>query len=348
MLAPAALLETPAQNLRRLWPGLALCLLVALASSFVATQQHAPPMLLALLFGMALNYQCRDKLNSAGIGFCSSTLLRVGIGLLGARISWHQVVDLGWPTAVVVLAAVTSTLVCGLCVARVFGLNWTIGVLAGGATAICGASAALAIGAVLPRAGEGETSTDRHALVVAVMATLLSTVAMLTYPYIARTLELTAASAGLFIGGSIHDVAQVVVAGYSISPSAGDAASLVKLLRVSLLAVVVLAVSVASHSIGGASDRPQLRPSRIATLIPGFLWLFIAMAMFNSFGLLGPLRGVLDAASHACLIVGVAGLGIKTSFADLASAGRRVVLLMLWTSAWIAAITLGAATILSG
>lgn len=344
MSARAAFLDAPALRLRRVWPGCATCVLIALAASFVAALHQGPPMLYALLFGTALHYQSQEERTAPGVEFCSRTLLRLGVGLLGARITWEQVSGLGWPTVVAVLAAVATTLLCGRWLARRLGLPWTLGVLAGGATAICGASAALAIAAVLPRAREGEVSPDRHALIVVVMATLLSTVAMLAYPLLARHLQLSPAQAGLFIGGSIHDVAQVVVAGYSVSQAAGDAASIVKLLRVSLLVLVVLAVSIACRTPAMQADRTRLHSvRRLGGLVPGFLWLFVGLAALNSLGCLHRLEHGFADASRACLMLGVAGLGMKTSFPHLTSAGWRPVLLMVATAAWLAAVSLGAA-----
>lgn len=344
MLARTPLFDAPAQSLRRVWPGAATCMLIALAASFVAAHHQGPAMLYALLFGTAVHYQSLEDRTAPGVDFCSQTLLRLGVGLLGARISWEQVTGLGWTTGLVVLGAVASTLVCGWCLARCLRLPWTLGILAGGATAICGASAALAIAAVLPRPASGETSPERQALIVVVMATLLSTLAMVAYPLIARHLQLSAAEAGLFIGGSIHDVAQVVVAGYSISPAAGDAALMVKLLRVSLLVVVVLGVSMVCRACDAraeARSKPLVR--RLVGLAPGFLWLFVALATLNSLGGLHWVEQELNATSRACLMLGVAGLGIKTSFPQLTRAGWRPVLLMVVTGAWLAALSLGMA-----
>jgi uncharacterized integral membrane protein (TIGR00698 family) len=342
MFARTSFLDARAHSLKRIWPGTATCMLIALAASFVATLHQGPPMLYALLFGTAVHYQSLEDRSAPGVEFCSRTLLRLGVGLLGARITWDQVAGLGWPTVLVVLGAVASTLACGWWLAKALRLPWVLGVLAGGATAICGASAALAIAAVLPRAGEGESPPERHALIVVVMATLLSTVAMVAYPLIAERLHLTPAEAGLFIGGSIHDVAQVVVAGYSVSPAAGDAASLVKLLRVSLLVLVVLGVSLACR--GASAPERQQAPmvQRLGGLVPGFLWLFVALATLNSLGLLQRVEHELGLASRACLMLGVAGLGMKTSFTHLASAGWRPVLLMVLTGAWLASALLGA------
>jgi uncharacterized integral membrane protein (TIGR00698 family) len=337
MFAGAASGGAGAHALRRIWPGMATCVLITLAASFVAALHNGPPMLYALLFGTAFHYQSQEARTAAGVDFCSRTLLRLGVGLLGARITLEQIGGLGWVVAAVVLGAVASTLLCGWLMSRWLRLPWVLGLLAGGATAICGASAALAIAAVLPR----DKHPERHALVIVVLATLLSTVAMLLYPLVARACGLPPALAGLFIGGSIHDVAQVIVAGYTLGPATGDAASVVKLFRVSLLALVVLGVSLGC---GAARDAPP-RPAayRWAGLVPGFLWLFLALAALNSLGVLAPVQTGLNQASRACLMLGVAGLGMKTSFPHLARAGWRPAVLIVVTSAWLALVVLGAA-----
>ncbi|MBC7995661.1 MAG: putative sulfate exporter family transporter [Rhizobacter sp.] len=330
MFAAADIAWASAQAVRRHAAGTATCVLIALAASFVAALHNGPPMLYALLFGTAFHYQSAEARTAPGIDFCSRSVLRLGVGLLGARITMEQIAGLGWVTATVVAGAVASTLLCGWLMSRWLRLPWVLGVLAGGATAICGASAALAIAAVMPR----DKHPERHALVVVVMATLLSTLAMVFYPLVARAFALPPALAGLFIGGSIHDVAQVIVAGYTLGPEAGDAASVVKLFRVSLLVLVVLGVSLACRATSGAAPRPLVH--RLGALVPGFLWLFLALAALNSLGVLAPVQAGLNHASRACLMLGVAGLGMKTSFTHLAHAGWRPALLMLVTSLWLA------------
>ena len=220
--------------------------------------------------------------------------------------------------------------------------NLKDGVLSGGATAICGASAALALSAVLPRSREQE----RFTLVVVVSVTALSTVAMLVYPLIAKALHLSPALAGLFLGGSIHDVAQVLGAGTLMGPAVADQAIVVKLLRISLLALIVMAVSVSS--IGGRArpeDSTQARPP----LLPGFLQAFIVFVALNSLGWIPPaLQQGINDASRACLVVAIAALGVKTSLARLAGVGWRAFALLLIETAWLAAVVLAAAVAMRG
>lgn len=330
-----ARLAPPAQRLAVVLPGLTICMVIALAAGFAAARTGTPPMLWALILGTALHYLSQEVRAAPGVEVCAGTLLRLGVGLLGARITAAEIVALGPGSVLVLLGAVGTTLCVGIVAGRRLGLPLSAGVLAGGATAICGASAALAIAAVLPR---GE-KLQRDTLVVVVMAALLSTVAMLVYPLLARSLGLGPAAAGLFLGGSIHDVAQVVVAGYALGLETGNIAAVVKLSRVALLAAVVAGVALAFRRSAAGSMQGH-RPA----LLPGFVLLFMALAVLQSAGALPvSIAAAAGEVSQACLMMGVAALGMKTSFAMLARAGWRLPALMVLTTAWIAAFVLAAA-----
>lgn len=320
-------------------PGSGLTVVVALAATFVSTLQGGPQLLYALFFGVAFHYLSQDAKTKPGIEFCSRTLLRFGVGLLGARITAAQIVSLGWGTALIVVAGVVTTIASGLLLAKRLGMTRVQGVLSGGSVAICGASAALAISAVLPR----DKETERFTLMVVVTVTVMSTLAMVLYPSVARALHLPPELAGLFLGGTIHDVAQVVGAGYMLGPETGDIATIVKLFRVSMLAVVVVIVSTAfkrareaAHS-GGGTPKKQ-------ALVPWFLWVFVAMVLLNSLGAFAPrVQQGLNDVSRACLVVAIAALGMKTSFKQLASAGWRPFVLILVETLWLAALVLACA-----
>ncbi len=327
-----------------LWPGAGVAALIAVAATFVSTAHGGPQLLYALFFGVGFHFLSEDARTRPGIEFCSRGLLRLGVGLLGARITAGQVASLGWSTALIVVAGVLSTLALGLLLARRLGMSRAQGVLSGGAVAICGASAALAISAVLPRERGGE----RFTLMVVVTVTVMSTVAMVLYPLIAKALHLPPDLAGLFIGGTIHDVAQVVGAGYTLSHETGDIATVVKLFRVSMLALVVVGVAWAFKrtraSAGPAQADDPLALAARQSLIPWFLWLFVAMVAINSAGWLPPaLVDPLGTLSRTCLVMAIAALGLKTSFAQLASAGWRPFALILVETLWLAALVLAAA-----
>jgi uncharacterized integral membrane protein (TIGR00698 family) len=317
-------------------PGVALSGVVALAATFVSTLHGGPQLLYALFFGVAFHFLSQEAKTKPGIEFAARGILRLGVGLLGARITASQIAGLGWTTALIVIAAVVTTLLCGAWLGKRLGLTRSQGVLSGGSVAICGASAALAISAVLPR----DKDSDRFTLMVVVTVTVLSTVAMVVYPLIAKLLHMPPELAGLFIGGTIHDVAQVVGAGYTIDQPTGDYATIVKLFRVSMLAVVVVVVSTVfkRQREAAAEDGAEAKKQ---PLVPWFLWVFVALVVVNSLGWMPtPLQHGLSDLSRSCLVLAIAALGIKTSFAQLANAGWRPFLLLLIETVWMAVLVL--------
>ncbi len=318
--------------LRTIWPGVLVSATIALASTWLSQRYNAPVMLFALLFGIAFHFLHEGGRCVEGIEFASTALLRLGVALLGARITAGQILSLGiWPIATVAVA-VTTTILLGLVASRLLGQSRTFGVLSGGSVAICGASAALAIASVLPRNAESERDT----ILTVVTVTALSTLAMILYPMLASLFGLDHVAAGVFLGGTIHDVAQVVGAGYTISPQTGDVATYVKLLRVTMLlpTVFVIAFFFARGRAAGSAAKVS---------VPLFLIGFAALVAVNSFGLLA--KPVVDAAksvSNGCLVTAIAALGMKTTFQALFAVGWRPVVLMVFETVWIAGLVMGA------
>ncbi|MGH6627276.1 MAG: YeiH family protein [Burkholderiaceae bacterium] len=324
-------------QLLHLLPGAALSGVIALAATFVSTLHGGPQLLYALFFGVAFHYLSHDAKTKPGIEFCARGVLRLGVGLLGARITATQIAGLGWTTAAIVIGAVVTTLLCGLLLGRRLGMTRAQGVLSGGSVAICGASAALAISAVLPR----EKESDRFTLMVVVTVTVLSTLAMVIYPLIAKLLHLPPELAGLFIGGTIHDVAQVVGAGYMLNQETGDYATIVKLFRVSMLAVVVVVVSGLFKRQREQTDDKLVSAKQ--PLVPWFLWVFAGLVIINSLGgVPAVVQHSLSDVSRACLVLAIAALGMKTSFMQLARAGWRPFTLLLIETLWMAVLVLAA------
>lgn len=324
-------------HLLQLLPGAGLTCVMAMAATLVSTLHGGPQFLYALFFGVAFHYLSHDPKTRPGIEFCSRTVLRVGVGLLGAQITASQIVGLGWSTAAIVIVAVVTTLLCGVLLGRYLGMNRSQSVLSGGSVAICGASAALAISAVLPR----NKDSERFTLMVVVTVTVLSTLAMVIYPLVARLLHLPPELAGLFLGGTIHDVAQAVGAGYMLSPETGDYATIVKLFRVSMLAVVVVAASSLFKKEREQAEDGTVTPRQ--ALVPWFLWVFVALVIINSVGgVPAAVQAGLNDVSRACLVVAIAALGIKTSFGQLARSGWQPFVLLLVATLWMAGFVLAA------
>ena len=173
-------------------------------------------MLFALLLGMAFHFLAEEGRCVTGIEFFAKTLLRFGVALLGLRITVEQVLGLGADTVALLAGGgggVVLTILFGIGASKIFGRHVRFGTLTGGAVAICGASAALAIAAILPKSELGERDT----IFTVIAVTTFSTAAMVIYPLVAVLLGLDERLSGIFIGGTVHDVAQVIGAGYSIS-----------------------------------------------------------------------------------------------------------------------------------
>ncbi|EJT84390.1 membrane protein [Pseudomonas putida S11] len=139
------------QRIRTLPPGVVVSLIVGAAASFLSEHYAAPVMLFALLLGMALNFLAVDGPCKAGIEFTARTVLRLGVALLGMRITLDQIASLGWKPVALVVTLVVVTILVSVVVAKALGFSRLFGMLTGGATAICGASAALALAAALPQ-----------------------------------------------------------------------------------------------------------------------------------------------------------------------------------------------------
>jgi uncharacterized integral membrane protein (TIGR00698 family) len=309
------------QKIRDVWPGVVPPLLIMLGSTFVSENYGGSQFLYALLFGLAFHFLFLDASYTAGIEFCAKTLLRIGVALLGTRITLAQLGEFGIAPLVTASLGVLSTIAFGAWLARRIGLKTDFGLLCGAAVAICGASAALAVSAVMPKTKENE----QHTLLAVVGVTGLSTLAMILYPILVKVFMFDDISAGIFLGGTIHDVAQVVGAGSLVSNETGD------------IAVVI-----------GLSYYWQHRKSNTTNenikkgpLLPFFLICFIVLILVNSNNFIEPWVSTgLSQASRFLLVVAIGALGMKTSFKDLALLGWRPIALMLIETIWLAVVFL--------
>lgn len=326
---PAALLPWGRANFH----GILAAGTVGVAATFLSDHYGGPTMLYALLLGMAFNFLSQEGRCVEGIGAASRTVLRVGVALLGMRITLAQIAELGVETPLLTIGAVALTTLAGAVIARLMGLRRDLGVLTGGAVAVCGASAALAIAAVLPR----HEHSERDTIFTVIGVTTLSTLAMILYPMVVTAFGLDPTAAGIFLGGTIHDVAQVVGAGYSMSVKTGDTATFVKLLRVAMLLPIVMAVSLAFGRRDGR-ERGERPP-----LLPPFLVAFAVLVGINSTGWVpAAVTSALNDVSRWCLVTAIAALGMKTSLKAMTRLGPMPVILLLAETVLMAAFVLGA------
>lgn len=303
-------------------PGILLAGTLALAARYVAATLGGPVMLYALLFGMAFHFLHQTDRVTSGLEFCTRQILRIGVGLLGIRITLDQIGGIGLNAVILVLGGVAITLVAGSWLGRKLRLGKDHAVLSAGAVAICGASAALAISAVLPR----HKGSDEQTALTVVGVTTLSTVAMVLYPALTQLLGFNHHQTGIFLGATIHDVAQVIGAGYMISDHSGETATIIKLLRVMCLLPVVIIIGLTFRQ-DAADSLPQSRSQ--PPLVPFFMIGFISLLLLNSLVPLPPaIPAILDETSRWCLLAAVAALGVKTSLGDLVKVGPRPIIVL--------------------
>ena len=327
------------QATRNVLPGLALSALVAIAAvalaPLVARAVPIPAMVIALFIGIALNPLARRRLFQPGIVFCLKTLLRWAVALLGLRVALLEIVALGFATAALVVIAMVVTVAAGFLFARWFNQEAGYGALAGAGTAVCGASATLATSIVVPDYKGKEA--DVAFVVVAVNA--LSTAAMVLYPLICTAIGFADQTTGIMLGATIHDVAQVVGAGYAVSEPVGNTAVIVKLFRVFLLLPMVLAIGWFFARRAVAADAAKIP-------FPMFALVFVLLCAANSIALSIPaiapayalIKAPLVEASTWGLLIAIGALGLGTSLPAIAALGWRHVATVTGTTVVILAV----------
>ena len=334
-------------SLRELAPGLALSAAVAIAATLstplVGRVVPIPAMVMALIIGIALNGVASRPIFRPGITFAVKKLLRWAVALLGLRIALGEIIGLGLPMAMLVVLSMTVTVVAGFLFARLLGQAAEYGALAGAGTAVCGASATLATATVLPSYDGKEA--DIAFVVVAVNA--LSTVAMVLYPPLCAMLGFDTHVTGVMLGATIHDVAQVVGAGYAVSDSVGNTAVIVKLFRVFLLLPVVLAV-------GWWFMRAGARTGEAKVPVPVFALVFLALCLLNSgmpsfpalAGAYAPVKAALVTLSTWGLLIAISALGLGTSLLAIRALGWRHVATVTGTTLVILGVVTGGLLVL--
>jgi len=316
-------------------PGLLAALMIAITSVFLSNHYGGPTMLFALLLGIAFNFLSDHERCKQGIDLASKKILRIGVALLGFRISFEAVVGLGIGPVVLVVVGVIATIALGLFLTRDSQADSAFGCLTGGSVAICGASAAMSLSSVLPQNEDNE----RNTIFTVITVTAMSTIAMVVYPMIAALFGLDEQQTGIFLGATIHDVAQVVGAGYSVSDPAGDTATIVKLLRVAMLLPVVMAVMmvVRIHS-------RKAKQSGAAKLpFPWFVLGFVVLVALNStVEIPAMVTGFFVDMSRWAIVMAVAALGMKTSFGALVKVGYFPVAVIVAETVFLAVLCLSA------
>ena len=321
---------------RSLWhfvPGLALTAALTgaalWAGSFPAIAGAGfSALTLAILFGMVVGNTVYPKIwqpCDGGVIFAKQHLLRLGIILYGFRLTFAQIADVGVSGIDVLTLSSTFFIACFLG-QKVFGLDKHTSWLIGAGSSICGAAAVLATEPVVK--AEASKVTVAVATVV-----IFGTIAIFLYPAMYPLLAhwFTPETYGIYMGSTMHEVAQVVAAGHAVSPDAENAAVIAKMLRVMMLApfLLFLAARVKQLTPAGNGEKSKIT-------IPWFAIMFILVAVFNSFHLLP--KAVVDmlvTLDTVLLAMAMAALGVTTHVSALKKAGAKPLLMALMLFVWL-------------
>lgn len=307
-----------------IWPGLVL---VAMISAVAFAARSLPglaafsPMILAVVVGMVFSNVVGTTVNTkAGIAFSQRSLLRFAIVLLGFQLTLGQVASIGLAGVGVVLATLLSTFVFTMGVGRMIGVDRKLAELIAAGTSICGASAIVATNIVT-------NARDEDVAYAVASITLFGTIAMLAYPVLAPVLGLDDQSFGLWAGASIHEVAQVIGAGFQNGVQSGETATVAKLARVAMLAPMVLALGFLAHRKAGGGKGARAP-------VPWFVIAFAAIVAINSvIEVPAEIRATIAMVTTALLTMGLAAMGLQADVSEIRSRGLRP--LALATSAFV-------------
>jgi len=320
---------------RAWWFGLVLSATVGavgiVAAGFSCAQRFGVSALtLAIVLGMVAGNTFFPALAAragAGVDFSRNRLLRAGIILYGFRISFQQIAAIGWGGIVIDALVVGMTFTLAMWIGtRVLDMDRQLCMLIGSGASICGAAAIMAT--------EPVVKAPPHKVSVAVATVVVfGTLGMVLYPLLYPYLGLSETRFGLYAGSTIHEVAQVVVAGRSVSETAADMAVIEKMVRVMMLAPFLMIISALLPVLGRGADegRPSEAVGRKPSIvIPWFALLFIAASAVNSMSFLPDSAvSVLVEADNLLLATAMAALGLRTHVSAIRQAGSKPLLLAL-------------------
>ena len=316
-------------------PGLLVCILAGILAAYISKITMVPVMLLAIIIGLLLHILNSVSILKDGINWSSRGLLYAGVALMGLRIDLTDLSQVGFMAPLFVILTLITTLLVGYAIARALGQSKDFSILMSGAVGICGVSAAAAICSAL----EDNPLRDAQLAITVAGITVLSTLAMLLYPFISNALNLNILESGIFMGGGIHNVSQAVGAGYAVSNEAGDLAVIFKLIRVSMLLPVIIIISLVWGK-GSSTPYPNVR-SKLKASTPPFLVVFCLLALLSCLNIVPDLaKNAGNISAHWALIISLVAIGIKTDTRLVMKVGAMPLTIMTLTTAFMGAMLL--------
>jgi uncharacterized integral membrane protein (TIGR00698 family) len=306
-----------AQPLRDVVPGLCLALVIATLARWIAGfLPHAVgEVLVAVLLGLlAANLTALPRVTAPGIRFSVHRVLRLGIILLGARLSLGDVAAIGLQAFGLVVLCMAVAFFFAVSAGRALSLPPRLALLIGVGTAVCGNSAIIATAPVV----EAE---DREVGFAVATITLFGTLAVFVYPLVGRLLGLSDSVFGVWSGVAVNDTSQVVATSAAYSTTSRDIATVVKLVRNTLMAPLIILIAWWWNRRQAPIQSDAARRGAVKAF-PLFVLGFLAMSLARTLGLLTPwMAGGIDLAAKLCILVALAAVGLNTRIAQMRAIG---------------------------
>ena len=330
------------QGTLKLAPGLVLATLVAVGALLVAQILPATlgPVLMAVVLGMIIgNAATLPEATKAGIGFAAKKLLRLGVILLGARLTFGDIVEVGGVAVGVVVLGMTVAFLTVAAASKLVGISPRLATLIGVGTAVCGNSAIMATAPIID-------AEDREISFSVATITIFGTFALLLFPLIGHALDLPDRVFGFWAGLSINDTAQVVAAGAAYSNEALDVAAIVKLVRNALMAPLILIIAWWAARQEATKPGADVRGSALKAF-PLFVLGFLALATAQSFGVFPEeVVETLSFGSTLFITIAIGAVGLSTKIADLRRVGIKPFVVGLGAATALALVGFWLATLL--
>jgi len=285
------------------------------------------PLIIGIVIGVFYANTLRHKLPKEwvpGIIFSTKNILRFAIVLYGFRITFQNIFAVGISGLIVSIAIVFGTFIIGYLIGtKVLKLDRDTTILTSAGSSICGAAAVLATEPVI------NAKPYKSAVAVATVV-IFGTIAMFLYPlaYKAGLVPLSPEAMGVYIGGTVHEVAHVVGAGSAISPEVAQTAVIVKMIRVMMIAPFLIILGIWLSSKGTSAKK--------TVTIPWFAVFFILVAGFNSLNLLpANVVGMINSFDTFLLTMAMTALGMETTLEKFKNVGMKPVYLAFILFIWL-------------
>lgn len=323
-------------------PGLILCVVIAAVATLLGNQ--APIVggpVFAILLGIAVGNTFRvSDLSRPGISFCGKKVLQLAIIVLGGGLSLLQVYETGARSLAVMLSTLAAALLVAWLLGRLLKVDRKLTSLVGVGTGICGGSAIAAIAPII------DADDDEIAFSISTVF-LFNVVAVIIFPLFGHLLGMTDEGFGIWAGTAINDTSSVVAAAYSYSQQAGDVATVTKLARTTMIVPIAIAFAfmVSRRASGDNGDADRGSRLNIMRIFPWFVLGFLAMALLNTFGVLGATAPHFSLAGKLLITIALAGVGLGANLRKIVKTGPRPIFLGLMVWIVVALISLAVQTL---